>query len=396
VPGRKFLQIPGPTNLPERVLRAMERPMINHRGREMVPLLAEIIERLRRVFGTKVGRIALFPGSGAGAMEAAIVNSVGPGERVLAFSSGYFGDLFAGILRDFGADVELVRLELGEAVTPELVAARLAGDRQQRVKAITLVHNETSTGVTSDVGAIAAAARGAGHPALLLVDCVSSLGSLDFRFDDWDVDVAVAGSQKGLMLPPGLAIACVSERARRAGDRVTTPRHHYDWRPVFETLDAEGYLPTTPPTSLLYGLREALAMLVDEEGLDGVYRRHRLLGEATRQGISALDLGIVCRDPQRASDTVTAVLTPAGVDAGEVIRYGQDQLEIEFGAGIAELQGKAFRIGHMGSLNELELIATIAGAELALELAGADVRLGAGVSATQAYLAQRLREKVSG
>jgi alanine-glyoxylate transaminase/serine-glyoxylate transaminase/serine-pyruvate transaminase len=396
MPGRKFLQIPGPTNLPERVVRAMERPMINHRGREMVPLLAEIVERLRRVFGTERARIAIFPGSGAGAMEAAVVNSVGPGERVLAFSSGYFGDLFADILRDFGADVELVRLELGDAVTPELVASRLAADREHRVKAVTLVHNETSTGVSCDVGAIAREVRRSGHPALILVDCVSSLGSLEFRFDEWDVDVAVAGSQKGLMLPPGLAVACVSERARQAGERVTTPRHHYDWRPVFETLDSDGFLPTTPPTSLLFGLREALAMLVDEEGLDGVYARHRRLGEAVRQGVSALDLGIVCRDPARASDTVTAVLTPPGVDAGELIRIGLDRLEIEFGAGIAELHGKAFRIGHMGSLNELEVLATLAGAELALNLAGADVRLGAGVGAAQAYLAGRLRERVPG
>jgi alanine-glyoxylate transaminase/serine-glyoxylate transaminase/serine-pyruvate transaminase len=244
--------------------------------------------------------------------------------------------------------------------------------------------------VTTDVGAVAAAVRGLGHPALILVDMVSSLGSIEFRFDDWDVDVAVAGTQKGLMLPPGLAVACVSPRALAASERVTTPRRLYDWRPVFELLDSDGFLPTTPPTSLLFGLREALVMLVDEEGLDGVYRRHHRLGEAVRQGVAALDLGIVCRDPARASETVTAVLAPAGVDAGEVIRHGLEELNIEFGAGIAELNGRAFRIGHMGWLNELETIAIVAGAELSLALAGAPVRVGDGVRAAETYLAERL------
>jgi alanine-glyoxylate transaminase/serine-glyoxylate transaminase/serine-pyruvate transaminase len=374
----------------------MERPMINHRGREMVPLLAGIIERLRTVFGTERGRIAIFPGSGAGAMEVAVVNAVSPGDRVIAFSSGYFGDLFADILRSFGAEVDLVAVELGDAVTPDLVAARLAADRDRRVKAVTLVHNETSTGVTQDVGAIARAARGLGHEALILVDCVSSLGSLEFRFDEWDVDVAVAGSQKGLMLPPGVAVACVSPRALAASHQVTTPRRVFDWGPVFGLLDSEGFLPTTPPTSLLFGLEAALAMLVEEEGLPSVFARHHRLGEAVRQAVAALDLGTVCRDPQRASDTVTAILTPPGVDAGEVIRQGLDHLNIEFGAGIAELSGKAFRIGHMGSLNELEVIATIAGAELALEMAGAHIHLGSGVLAAQAYIAEQLRTAVPG
>jgi alanine-glyoxylate transaminase/serine-glyoxylate transaminase/serine-pyruvate transaminase len=376
--------------LPDRVLRAMERPMINHRGREMPRLLEEIISRLKVVFGTERARIALFPGSGAGAMEAAVVNTVSAGDRVLAFSCGFFGDLFADVVRAFGARVELVRVETGGAVTPEVVAARLASDSGGRVKAITLVHNETSTGVTCDVGAVAAEVRRLGHPALILVDMVSSLGSLEFLFDEWDVDVAVAGTQKGLMLPPGIAVVCVSERALASSERVTTPRRLYDWRPVFETLDAEGFLPTTPPTSLLFGLREALAMLVEEEGLAAVYKRHHRLAEAVRQALAALDVGIVCRDPARASDTVTAALTPPGVDANAVIRAGLERLNVEFGAGIAELNGRVFRIGHMGSLNDLETIAVVAGAELALALAGAPVRVGAGLAAAQCYLAERL------
>src|SRR5215472_10846457 len=270
--GRHFLQIPGPTNIPDRVVRAMERGLINHRGEDMPPLLDELKRGLRRVFGTTAGEIVLAPGSGAGAMESSIVNTLEPGDRVTCFSNGFFGWLYADLGRRLAADVEEVAIPWGEAVPGDLVYERLRADREHAVRAVTVVHNETSTGVTSDVAAVRAAMDAAGHPALLVVDTISGLGSMEFRFDEWGVDVAVCGSQKGLMLPPGLAIACVNERAIAACRRVTTPRSFFDWRPVLDLAEV-GYLPTTPPTSLLLGLQESLRLL-QEEGLERVHARH--------------------------------------------------------------------------------------------------------------------------
>ena len=386
--GRHFLQIPGPTNIPDRVLRAMERGMINHRGEDMPPLLAELRAGLRRVFGTAGGEIVLSPGSGAGAMESSLVNVVSPGEKLLCFANGAFGELYASLGRQLGADVEEVAIPLGEAVAGELVHDRLAADRAHAVRAVTVVHNETSTGVTSDVAAIRAAIDAAGHPALLVVDTISGLASMDFRFDEWGVDVAVCGSQKGLMLPPGLAIACVNERAIAACRRATTPRSFFDWRPVLEMAEA-GILPTTPPTSLLFGLQESLRML-DDEGLDAVYARHARLAAAVRAAVQAWDLSTVCVDPARASSTITAARVPETVDAEEAIRLAKRHLELELGSAIGPLQGRAVRIGHLGSLNELEVLATVGGTELALAMAGCPVSLGAGPTACLRALAEHL------
>lgn len=357
----------------------------------MPPLLAGILERLQRVFGTERGRVVMFAGSGTAAMESAVVNTVAPGERAIAFACGFFGTVFADILRRFGADTEVVTVDAGDAITPERVIDALARDRDRRVKAIALVHSETSTGVTSDIAAIAHAVRASGHPALILVDMVSSLGCIESRFDDWGIDVAVAGSQKGLMVPPGLAIACLSPQARRVAAEVATPRRFFDWRTVLDSIDRDGWLPTTPPTSLLFGLDEALRMIVDEDGLADVYRRHRRLAEAVRRALAALELSLVCRDPARVADTVTAVRMPDGINSNRVIELALDRLGLELARGINDLDGRALRIGHMGSLNELEVIATVAGLEMALAMAGANIAAGLGVSAAQRYLIDALR-----
>jgi len=387
MPGRHFLQIPGPTNIPERVTRAMEAGLINHRGDDMPSLLHELKERLRRVFGTRQGEIILSPGSGAGAMESSLVNTVGPGDRLVCFANGFFGQLYALLGRRLGADVEEIAIPWGEAVGADAVHARLAADRERSVRAVAVVHNETSTGVTSDLAAIRAAIDAAGHPALLLVDTISGLGSMDFRFDEWGIDVAVCGSQKGLMLPPGIAIACVNERAIAACRRVTTPRSFFDWRPVLEMAEV-GFLPTTPPTSLLFGLRESLRTL-DEEGLPEVYARHARLAAGVRSAVAAWDLATVCVDPARASSSITGVRLPDGVDADRVLRAAKADLDLELGAAIGPLEGRAFRIGHLGSLNELETSAVVAGTELALAMAGCPVALGAGPAACQRSLAER-------
>jgi len=385
--GRHFLQIPGPTNIPERVVRAMQHGLINHRGEDMPPLLEEVKRGLQRVFGTAAGEIVLAPGSGAGAMESSIVNTLEPGDRMVSFANGFFGWLYADLGRRLGAEVEEVAVPWGEAVPDDLVYERLRADRDHSVRAVTVVHNETSTGVTSDLGAVRAAIDAAGHPALLVVDTISGLGSMDFRFDEWGVDVAVCGSQKGLMLPPGLAIACVSERAITRCRAVSTPRNAFDWRPVLDMAEV-GFLPTTPPTSILLGLREALRMLA-EEGLTEVYARHARLAAAVRSAVAAWDLTTVCVDPERASSSVTAVLMPDGVDAEVAIRMAKRDLSLELASAIGPLHGRALRLGHLGSLNELEVLATIGGAELALAAAGCGVTLGAGLAACQRALAAR-------
>jgi len=387
VSGRHFLQIPGPTNLPDRVVQAMAGGLVNHRGEDMPPLLDELKRGLQRLFGTTAGEIILAPGSGAGAMESSIVNTLDAGDRMLSFANGFFGWLYADLGRRLAAEVEEVAIPWGEAVPGDLVHERLQADRDHAVRAVTVVHNETSTGVTSDLAAVRAAIDAAHHPALLVVDTISGLGSMDFRFDEWGVDVAVCGSQKGLMLPPGLAIACVSERAIARCREVARPRSAFDWRAVLEMAEV-GFLPTTPPTSILLGLRESLRML-DEEGLPEVYARHARLAAAVRAAVAAWDLATVCVDPARASSSVTAVKLPEGVDAEEVLRLAKRHLELELASAIGPFHGRALRIGHLGSLNELEVLATVGGAELALAMGGCDVPLGAGLAACQRALAAR-------
>lgn len=384
MPGRHFLQIPGPTNVPDRILRAMDRPVPDHRGPELPALVGEILTGLMQVFQTTRGEIVLYPGSGTGAWEASLVNTLNPGDRVLAFNIGHFSHLYAECARRLGMAVDELDLTWGDGVPPELVYERLAADAARTYKAVLVVHNETSTGVTSDLRAIRAAMRTANHPALLLVDVVSSLGSIDFRFDEWEVDVALTGTQKGLMLPPGMAIVCAGPRAIEAGATCTAPRYFFDWRPVLDD-SRRGYFPYTPATLMLYGLREAIRMLM-EEGLPNVFARHRRLAEAVRRAVTADGLSILCKEPALFSHSLTAVVVPEGTDAEAVVRTAAQRLNLALGTGLGRLKGKVFRIGHLGSLNELEVVATIAGMEMACILAGIRVPLGAGVAACQEFL----------
>jgi alanine-glyoxylate transaminase/serine-glyoxylate transaminase/serine-pyruvate transaminase len=378
--GRHFLQIPGPTNVPERVLRAMDRPVPDHRGPEMPSLVSEIRTGLRRVFKSERGEPVIFPGSGTGAWEASLVNTLSPGDRVLTFENGHFAKLYAEAARQLGVQVDEVKLRWGDAVTQSDVEANLKPEH----RAVLIVHNETSTGVTTDLAAVRRGIDRSGRDPLLLVDVVSALGSIDFRMDEWRVDVALTGTQKGLMLPPGSAVLCVGPRALEAAEKSRTPRYFYDWRPVIRDMQ-QGFFPYTPATLLLFGLREALRML-SEEGLDNVFARHSRLAQATREAVRAWGLSLLASDAARASNSLTAVVLEDG-DSGTVVKVAAERLNLSLGVGLGQLRGRVFRIGHLGSLNELEVLATIAGTELALHYSGQPLELGVGVAAAQRFFA---------
>lgn len=381
--GRHFLQIPGPTNVPDRVLRAMDRPVVDHRGAEFAELTQAVRKGMRAVFKTAEGVPLLYPASGTGATEAALVNVLAPGDRVLVFTYGLFCNGLATIARKFGFVVDEVPLRWGQELPAADVEARLRADSPtDPYRALLVVHNETSTGVTSDVAAIRAAMDAAGHDALLIVDTVSSLASMDFRFDDWRVDVALCGSQKGLMLPPGLGILCVSQRALRIAEHGGSPRHFWDWAPILRE-NRIGLFPYTPATLMLFGLREALTMLVDEEGLDAVFTRHQRLADGVRAAVRAWGLTIVCEQPAFYSNSITAVRVPHGADANALLQHARERYSLSLGTGLGQLNGRAFRIGHLGALNELEVLATIGGTELSLSECGVPVELGSGLAACQ-------------
>ena len=379
--GRHFLQIPGPTNVPDRVLRALAAPTIDHRGPEFAALARSVLSGLKPVFRT-TGPVVAFPASGTGAWEAALVNTLSPGDRVIAFDTGHFAGLWSRMAGSLGLEVDLVPGSWRRGVDPALVHERLATDRTHAVRAVMVVHNETSTGVTNDVPAIRAAVDAAGHPALLLVDTVSSLASIDYRHDEWGVDVTVSCSQKGLMLPPGLGFNALGERALAASASAGLPRSYWDWQPML-AANADGHFPYTPPTNLLYGLREALAMPT-EEGLENVLARHRRHAEATRLAVRAWGLEVLCKDPARYSSSLTAVLVGAGDDADEVRRVALERYDLSLGAGLGRLAGRVFRIGHLGALNDLMLAGTLCGIELSLARAG--VGTGRGVDAALTHL----------
>ncbi|HET9488396.1 MAG TPA: aminotransferase class V-fold PLP-dependent enzyme [Methylomirabilota bacterium] len=384
MPGRPFLQIPGPTLVPERVVRAMSQPVIDHRGPRFEALVRDCLDGLKRVFQTERGHIALFPGSGTGAWEAAIVNTLSPGDRVLACVNGFFAAGFARTAAAFGLDVERLEVPYGAGGPVDRVEARLRADDARELRAVLIVHNETSTGVTSDVAGVRAALQRAGHPALLLVDTVSSLASIDFRFDAWGVDVALTGPQKGLMLPPGMAILAAGDRAIAASEKARCPRAYWDWQPVFER-NRRGQFPYTPATTLLFGLRESLAML-EEEGLPQVFARHARLAEACRRAVRGWGLELLCRDPAACSNTITAVVMPPGTDADAVVDRAWQRLELSLGLGLGDVKGRVFRIGHLGSLNELDLLGGLAGVEMTLKERGLSFRPGAGLAAAQEFL----------
>ncbi len=381
--GRHFLQIPGPTNVPERVLRALSAPTIDHRGAEFARLGREVLEGMRPVFKTS-GPVVVFPGSGTGAWEAALVNTLSPGDKVLMFETGQFATSWRNVAVRFGLDVDFVPGDWRTGVDPAVVEAKLAADRGHSVKAVAIVHNETSTAVESRVREVRAAIDRVGHPALFLVDTVSSLGCMDFRFEEWKVDVAVSASQKGLMLPPGLGFNAISQKAIAASKSARLPRSYWDWEQMLRD-NAGGFFTYTPATNLLYGLREALAML-REQGLDQVFARHARHGEATRRAAAAWGLELVATRRDEYSSCVTAIMTPAGHDADAFRKLVLDRFDMSLGTGLGKLKGKIFRIGHLGAFNDLELAGTLSGVEMGLALSGIPVRKS-GVVAALEYLA---------
>jgi alanine-glyoxylate transaminase / serine-glyoxylate transaminase / serine-pyruvate transaminase len=374
----------------------MDRPVVDHRSPEFAQLTEDVRVGLRRVFGTRDGAPMLYPASGTGATEAALVNVLKPGDRVLSFNYGLFSGGLGSIARKFGYDVDEVPMRWGQAVSPSQVEAKLRADSgSSPYRAVLICHNETSTGVTVDIAGIRGAMDAAEHDALLIVDTVSSLASVEFLMDEWRVDVIICGSQKGLMLPPGLGILGVSRRALAvAAQTGGSPRHFWDWEPIMRE-NRIGLFPYTPATLMLFGLREALRMLVDEEGLPNVYARHARLASAVRAAVHGWGLTTVCEDPATASNTITAVRTPEGVDSNELLKHARERYGLSLGGGIGQLNGQAFRIGHLGSLNELEVLGTIGGIELSFADLGIDVEMGSGLLAAQrAFSNTGVREPV--
>ena len=381
--GRHFLQIPGPTNVPDRVLRAMAAPTIDHRGPAFSDLTREVLGGLASVIRTRQP-VLLFPASGTGAWEAALVNTLAPGERVLMVETGHFATLWKGIATRLGLEPLFLPGDWRRGVDAAQVEARLADDRARAIKAVCVVHNETSTGVTSDIAAVRRALDAARHPALLMVDTISSLASIDYRHDEWGVDVTVGASQKGLMLPPGLSFNAVSDKALAAHAGARLPRSYWDWGPIRDAGE-KGFFPYTPPTNLLFGLREALAML-QAEGLDNVLARHDRHAEAARRAVRAWGLDLLCLNPAEYSSSLTAVLMPAGHDAGRLLDVIRERFDMALGVGLGRLAGRVFRIGHLGDFNDLSLAGTLAGVEMGLGLGGVPHRSG-GVDAAMDYLA---------
>jgi alanine-glyoxylate transaminase/serine-glyoxylate transaminase/serine-pyruvate transaminase len=371
--GRHFLQIPGPTNVPDRVLRAIDRPTIDHRGPEFGELGRRVLDGLKKVFRTS-GPVVIYPASGTGAWEAALANTLSPGDAVLMVETGHFATLWQKMALRLGLQPEFIAGDWRHGVDAAVVQSRLEADREHRIKAVCVVHNETSTGVTSRIPLVRQAIDAARHPALLLVDTISSLGSIDYRHGEWGVDVTVAGSQKGLMLPPGLSFNAVSDKALAASKGARLPRSYWDWQEMLEN-NRNGYFPYTPATNLLYGLDEAIAMLL-EEGLDNVFARHDRHAEATRAAVRAWGLEILCAEPAEYSSSLTAVLMPSGHDEAEFRRVVLERFDMSLGAGLTKLKGKVFRIGHLGDFNDLTLMGTLAGVEMGLAAAGVPHRTG--------------------
>jgi len=382
--GRHFLQIPGPSNVPDRILRAIDRPTMDHRGPDFGALSKGILEDLKQIFKTE-SHVIVYPSSGTGAWEAAMVNTLSPGDKVLMFETGQFAGLWCELAGRLGLDAEFVPGDWRRGVPADAVEARLAEDKGHEIKAVCMVHNETSTGVASNVGAVRKAIDAAGHPALFFVDTISSLASIDHRHDEWGVDVTVSCSQKGLMLPPGLGFNAVSEKALAASKFSGFQKSYWDWDAMLAN-NATGFYPYTPSTNLLYGLREAIDMLF-EEGLDQVFARHDRMAEATRLAVQSWGLEILCQNPDEYSSVLTAVLVPDGSDADHVRAKILDAFDMSLGTGLGKVKGKVFRIGHLGDMNDLTLMGTLAGVEMGLTLADVPHQKG-GVDRAMAYLTE--------
>ena len=389
--GRHLLQIPGPTPIPERILNAMSRQMLDHRGPEFQELGLRVLASARALFKT-ASPVIIFPSSGTGACEAAMMNTLSPGDRILIMETGWFSHIAWRHQADkLGLQIEYAPGTWRRGALPEEVEERLRADTAHAIKAVIVVHNETSTGVTSSIGDVRRAMNAARHPALLIVDTISSLASIDYRHDEWEVDVTVAGSQKGLMLPPGLGFNAISDKALAAAKTAKMPRSYWDWDGILKN-NASGFFPYTPATNLIYGLREALTML-HEEGLQQVFRRHQRHAEATRAAVRAWELEIVCEDAREYSNSLTAIFTPEGHDADRMRTMILERFDMSLGTGLGKLAGKAFRIGHLGSFNDLMLAGTLAGVEMGLRLSGVPHKAG-GVLAALDVLSAPVAEPV--
>ena len=382
MPGRNFLFVPGPTNVPERILRAMDRAMEDHRSSAFPELSIGLFRDLKKVFKTTTGQAFIFPATGTGGWEAALVNTLSPGDRVIAPRYGQFSHLWIDLAQRHGLRVDIIDVEWGEGAPAERIEEILTQDRQHEIKGVLVVHNETATGVTSDPAAVRRAMDAGKHPALLYVDGVSSIGSIDFRMDEWKVDLAITGSQKGLMLPAGLGIVCASPKALAAREQAKCPRVFFDFGDMIRA-NVTGYFPYTPSLPMLYGLRESLAIMF-EEGLDAIFARHHRLAEGARAAVRAWGLKLCAKAPKWHSDTVSAIMVPEGFNGADVIDVAFRRYNLALGAGLARMAGKLFRIGPLGDLNELMLLGAIAGAEMAMSDVGIEVELGSGVAAAQA------------
>jgi alanine-glyoxylate transaminase / serine-glyoxylate transaminase / serine-pyruvate transaminase len=389
--GRHFLQIPGPTNVPDRVLRAIDRPTIDHRGPEFQALGKEVLEGMKRVFRTR-HPVIIYPASGTGAWEAALVNTLSPGDKVLMSETGHFSTLWLKMATKLGLVIDLIPGDWRHGANHDEIEARLKADKNHSIKAVCVVHNETSTGVTTRIPLVRKAIDNAKHPALFLVDTISSLASIDYRHDEWGVDVTVGGSQKGLMLPPGLSFNATSEKSLAAQKTARLPRSYFDWAEMI-AANADGWFPYTPATNLLYGLRESIHML-EEEGYDNVFARHDRHAEATRRAVRAWGLEILAQNPDEYSSALTAVVMPPGHDADKLRAAILAHFDMSLGMGLAKLKGKVFRIGHLGDFNDLTLMGTLSGVEMGLELAGVPHKKG-GVLAAMDHLAAEARKAAS-
>ncbi len=386
MPGFKGLAVPGPTNMPFRVRQAMDIALEDHRAPDFPQFTLPLFADLKKIFQTKTGTVILFPGSGTGGWESAIANTLSPGDKVLASSFGQFSLLWIDLCERFGLDVDAIQVEWGKGVPLDQYRAHLEADKRHAIKAVLVTQNETATGVTSNVEGVRRILDDLRHPALLFVDGVSSIASIDFRMDEWGVDVAVAGSQKGFMLPTGLAIVCVSEKALQAGKTAKLPRCFFDYQDMLKA-NAQGYFPYTPAATLLRGLRASVDMLL-EEGLTHVFARHRRLAGAVRAAVDAWGLRPCAQGPEWFSDTVTAIVVPEGVDANDVIRTAYQRYELSLGSGLNKVAGKVFRIGHVGWLNEIMILQALGGAELAMQDVGIKFEPGVGVGAAIRHLSQ--------
>jgi alanine-glyoxylate transaminase/serine-glyoxylate transaminase/serine-pyruvate transaminase len=390
IPGRHFLQIPGPTPVPDRILRAMDRAVIDHRGPDFQQLGQRVLSGIKTVFKTK-GAVFIYPSSGTGAWEASLANVLSPGDTVLMFETGHFATLWKTMALKLGVKPEFIESDWRSGADAAQIEERLRADKNHEITAVCVVHNETSTGVTSPVADVRKALDAAQHPALLMADTISSLASVDYRHDEWGVDVTVAGSQKGLMLPPGLGFTGVSEKALKAAKTAKLPKSFFSWEDM-QGPNASGFFPYTPATNLLYALAEAIDML-HEEGLDRVFARHKRHAEATRRAVRAWGLEILCRDPKCYSPVLTAIMMPAGHDSDAFRKVVLENFDMSLGAGLSKLAGKVFRIGHLGDTNDLTILGALSGVEMSLQLAGVPHKKG-GVQAAMEYLAQTAKTPV--